>query len=81
MFRDTSLWHGEQARRLGELNAWLCAQAITTAGQKGARALGQAASVLDEQQKTSAHRAKQWLSGLMQQSEKQAATAQESLEV
>ncbi|CAL8462909.1 g2443 [Coccomyxa elongata] len=55
-------------------------QAITTAGHKGARALGQAASVLDEQQKTSAHRAKQWLSGLMQQSEKQAVTAQESLE-
>lgn len=64
-----------------ELNAWLCAQAITTAGHEGARALGQAASVLDEKQKTSANRAKQWLSGLMQRSEKQAATAQESLEV
>ncbi|BDA48093.1 hypothetical protein COCOBI_11-3510 [Coccomyxa sp. Obi] len=55
-------------------------QAITTAGQKGAQILGQAASVLDEQQKTSAERAKLWLSGLMQQSEKQATTAQESLE-
>ncbi|KAK9907334.1 hypothetical protein WJX75_001639 [Coccomyxa subellipsoidea] len=55
-------------------------QAITSVGQKGVQALGKAGSVLDEQQKSSADRAKQWLSGLAQQGEKQAAIAQESLE-
>ena len=50
-------------------------------GQKGAQVLSKAASTLDEQQKSSADRAKQWLSGLVQRSENQAAIAQESLEV
>lgn len=56
-------------------------QAVTSVGQEGVQALGKAGSVLDEQQKSSADRAKQWLSGLAQQGEKQAAIAQESLEV
>lgn len=60
-------------------NLW--AQAVTNVGQKGAEALSKAVSVLDERQKLSADSARQWLSGIVKQSEKQAAIAQESLEV